>query len=87
MKVASMPAASVPKSKVLGRPVGLYKAIVDSKTDKILGATLYGEQSHEVINIISLAIDMGATYQVLRDKIYTHPTMAEGLNDLFGMIK
>ena len=87
VKVASMPASSVLKSKVLGHPVGLYKAIVDSKTDKILGATLYGEQSHEVINIISLAIDMGATYQVLRDKIYTHSTMAEGLNDLFGMIK
>ncbi len=39
----------------------------------ILGATLYGKQSEELINIIKLAIDQNIPYTVLRDNIYTHP--------------
>ncbi|CAC7142278.1 Pyridine nucleotide-disulfide oxidoreductase family protein [Staphylococcus aureus] len=50
----------------------------------ILGATLYGKQSEELINIIKLAIDQNIPYTVLRDNIYTHPTMAESFNDLFN---
>ena len=33
----------------------------------ILGATLYGKQSEELINIIKLAIDQNIPYTVLRD--------------------
>ncbi len=35
----------------------------------ILGATLYGKQSEELINIIKLAIDQNIPYTVLRDNI------------------
>ncbi len=45
----------------------------------ILGATLYGKQSEELINIIKLAIDQNISYTVLRDNIYTHPTIANHL--------
>ena len=43
------------------------------------------EESYEMINTIKLAMDLGAPYQVLRDQIYTHPTMSEAFNDLFNM--
>lgn len=85
--VAKMPAAAVPKAQVQKVPEGLLKAIVDADTGKILGAMLFCEESYEVINIVKLAMDMGADYTVLRDQIYTHPTMSEALNDLFGMVK
>jgi probable pyridine nucleotide-disulfide oxidoreductase len=29
----------------------------------------------------------GLPYSTLRDAIFTHPTMAEGLNDLFGNVR
>lgn len=32
-------------------------------------------------------MDLGADYQVLRDMVYTHPTMSEALNDLFAAVK
>ncbi|WP_390579384.1 hypothetical protein, partial [Staphylococcus pseudintermedius] len=32
-----------------------------------------------------LAIDQQLPYAVLRDNIYTHPTMAESFNDLFNV--
>ena len=59
--------------------------MIDTKTNKILGATLYGLQSEEMINIIKLAIDQDIDYTILRDNIYTHPTMIESFNDLFNI--
>lgn len=86
-KVARLDVSSIPKAKIVENQTGLYKAIIDSKTNKILGATLFAEESHEVINIISTAMIAGMDYTQLRDQIFTHPTMAEALNDLFKKVK
>lgn len=83
IQVFKLPAAMIPKAKILGNQVGLYKAVVDKKTNKILGATLFAEESHEVINVVATAMRMNADYTVLKNQIFTHPTMAEALNDLF----
>lgn len=85
IKIAKLPAAAIPKAQVLKNPVGLLKSVIDAKTDKILGAMLFCEESYETINIIKLAMDAGLPYTVLRDFIYTHPTMSEGLNDLYAL--
>lgn len=77
--------AGMPKAHILGHPNGFYKVLVD-KEDHILGATIYAPEAHEIINIISLAMHANLPYQMLRDQIYSHPTMAEGLNDLFETI-
>ena len=69
---------------MLGQSKGLLKALVDKKTQEILGATLYSEDSHEVINLLNLAIKARLPYTMLRDQIFTHPTMSEALNDLFA---
>lgn len=80
-----MPAAAIPKAQVLKKPQGILKGIIDKETGKILGAMLFCQDSHEMINIIKLAMDMDASHTVLRDMIFTHPTMSEVLNDLFGL--
>ncbi|MCF0155018.1 MAG: FAD-dependent oxidoreductase [Veillonella sp.] len=82
--VKSLPVSAIPKAKIIGNQTGLYKAIIDAKTEKILGATLFAPESHEVINIIALAMRLGANYKTLGNQIFTHPTMAEALNDLFA---
>ena len=87
VKVAKLPVTAIPKAKILGNQTGLYKAVVDTDTDQILGVVLFGEESHEVINIVVLAMIMKQPYTLLANQIFTHPTMAEALNDLFGMIK
>ena len=63
----------------------LLKAVIDADTNKILGAMLFCEESYEMINIVKLAMDAGLDYTVLRDQIFTHPTMSEALNDLFAV--
>lgn len=84
-KVVKLDIANIPKSKVLKKPEGMLKAIIDNKTGQILGAALFYAESHEIINTIKLAIDHGLDFTVLRDFIYTHPTISEGLNDLFAL--
>lgn len=87
VKIARLPAAAIPKAQVLQKTDGLLKAVIDAKTGKILGAHLFCAESHEVINLLKLAVDAGVPYTVLRDGIYTHPTMAEALNDLFAAVE
>ena len=86
VKVAKLPAAAIPKAQLLQKPTGLLKAVVDAGTGRILGAHLFCEESYEMINTIKLAMDAGLPYQVLRDAVYTHPTMSEAFNDLFAQV-
>lgn len=86
VKVAKLPAAAIPKAQLLQKPMGLLKAVVDAGTGRILGAHLFCEESYEMINTIKLAMDAGLPYQVLRDAVYTHPTMSEAFNDLFAQV-
>ncbi|WP_436860902.1 hypothiocyanous acid reductase MerA [Staphylococcus caeli] len=81
----AMPVNTIPRHKINNDPRGLFKAVVNKDTEEILGATLYGLQSEEIINLVKLAIDQKLSYKVLKTNIYTHPTMVESFNDLFNM--
>lgn len=86
IKVAKLPVAAVPRARVINEIEGVMKAIVDAKTNKILGCTLLCAESSEMINIVSTAMELDQDYTFLRDHIFTHPTMSEALNELFGLI-
>ncbi|SCT02183.1 hypothiocyanous acid reductase MerA [Staphylococcus caeli] len=81
----AIPVNTIPRHKINNDPRGLFKAVVNKDTEEILGATLYGLQSEEIINLVKLAIDQKLSYKVLKTNIYTHPTMVESFNDLFNM--
>lgn len=82
-ELKKLPVAAIPKAHVLKDPRGLFKTLIDPKTGLILGVTLYGAESYELINMISLAMKMKIPADVLRNQIYTHPTMSESFNNLF----
>ncbi|WP_336832636.1 hypothiocyanous acid reductase MerA [Staphylococcus pseudoxylosus] len=81
----AIPVNTIPRHKINNDTRGLFKAVVNKDNEEILGASLYGLQSEEIINLIKLAIDQKLSYKVLKENIYTHPTMAESFNDLFNM--
>jgi pyruvate/2-oxoglutarate dehydrogenase complex dihydrolipoamide dehydrogenase (E3) component len=83
-RLFKLEASAIVKASVLSQPKGLLKALVNPQTDEILGVTIYAEDSHEVINLLSLAMQQKLPYTAIRDHIFTHPTMSEGLNDLFA---
>ena len=84
-KLAKLPVMAIPKAKILGNQLGLFKVLIDESTGKILGANLFGVEAHEIINLFTLAMNEDISYESLRDQIYTHPTMAESFNDLLNI--
>lgn len=82
-ELKKLPVTAIPKAQVLKDPRGLFKALINPANNQILGVTLYGAESYELINQISMAMKMKIPANILRDQIYTHPTMSESFNDLF----
>jgi pyruvate/2-oxoglutarate dehydrogenase complex dihydrolipoamide dehydrogenase (E3) component len=86
INVVTLPAAAIARAQILNQNEGLLKAVVDAETNQILGCTLLCAYSSELINLVQMAINAKLDYTVLRDNIYTHPTMSEALNDLFAKL-
>ena len=83
-KVLKLPLAAVPGAKVVGNETGFLKAIVDAKSGKILGAAFHCVYANELINEIAIAMALGAGADFFKNQIFTHPSISEALNDLFG---
>jgi pyruvate/2-oxoglutarate dehydrogenase complex dihydrolipoamide dehydrogenase (E3) component len=66
---------------------GYLKAVIDAESDKLLGASILAADGGEVMAVIQVAMQAGLPYTALRDMIFAHPTMAEGLNDLFAKLE
>ncbi|NQD72703.1 hypothetical protein HP439_18425 [Sphingobacterium shayense] len=85
-KVAKLPVTSIPRAKIDRSTKGFLKTIVDTKTNKILGCTLICSEANEMINTIQVAMNADLDYRVVRDMVFTHPSMTESFNDLFSLI-
>jgi len=57
----------------------LFKMIVDQKTDRVLGCHIFGRHAAEIIQVVGVAIKMGATKAQFDATIALHPTAAEEL--------
>jgi pyruvate/2-oxoglutarate dehydrogenase complex dihydrolipoamide dehydrogenase (E3) component len=60
------------------------KALIGHDSDEILGFTAVGPHAGEILAVVQTAMMGKLPYTVLRDAVFTHPTMAEGLGSLFS---
>jgi pyruvate/2-oxoglutarate dehydrogenase complex dihydrolipoamide dehydrogenase (E3) component len=60
------------------------KILVDANSDQILGFTMVGPQAGEVTSVVQMAMIGGLPYTAVRDTIFGHPLMSEGLNILLS---
>ncbi len=81
--VAKLRVQAIPRARTLRDTRGVWKAVVDRESEQILGVSLLGAESAEVVSVVQTAMRAGMPYTELRDGIIAHPTMAEGLNALF----
>jgi pyruvate/2-oxoglutarate dehydrogenase complex dihydrolipoamide dehydrogenase (E3) component len=65
---------------------GFMKAFVEAQSDRILGFTMLGPEAGEVMSVVQTAMLAGMPSTGLRDAMFTHPTMAEGLGSLFANV-
>jgi len=57
----------------------MFKLITDGETDKVLGVHIVGPTSGEMIQLVGIAVSMGATKADFDRTIAVHPTAAEEL--------
>jgi pyruvate/2-oxoglutarate dehydrogenase complex dihydrolipoamide dehydrogenase (E3) component len=81
-RLLTMPMAAVLRTRTLSEPRGFMKMLVAADSDQILGFTAFGAEASELLAAVQTAMSGGVPYTTLRDAIYAHPTMAEGLTFL-----
>jgi probable pyridine nucleotide-disulfide oxidoreductase len=86
IKVAKIPTKVIPRAQTLSETRGFLKAVIDAQSDQILGFTMFGAEAGEVTAVVQMAMLGRLPYTALRDGLLAHPTMAEGLNYLFGAV-
>ena len=55
------------------------KLIVETTTQKVIGAHIFGSEAAEMVQLVAIALQMGATKQDFDATMAVHPTMAEEL--------
>ena len=86
VRVAKLPMKAVLRTRTTSETTGFMKALVDAD-NQIVGFTMIGSEAGEVMAVVQTAMLGRLPYTTLRDAILTHPTMAEGLNALFGNVR
>jgi pyruvate/2-oxoglutarate dehydrogenase complex dihydrolipoamide dehydrogenase (E3) component len=69
-----------------GQDLGFFRMVVDTQTNLILGATLVGYETAELVHVFLALMEAGATWQVLERSVCIHPTYAEELPSLARML-
>ena len=87
IQVASMPMAWVARALETDESRGLMKAVVDAESQRILGFTCLGLEGGEVMSVVQMAMIAGSKWTALRDAVWSHPSLAESLNNLWGTLK
>jgi pyruvate/2-oxoglutarate dehydrogenase complex dihydrolipoamide dehydrogenase (E3) component len=83
-RLTKLPMAHVLRTHTLSETRGFMKALVEKDGDRILGFTAFGPEAGEIMATVQVAMAGGLPFTVLRDAVLAHPTMTEGLGDLFA---
>jgi pyruvate/2-oxoglutarate dehydrogenase complex dihydrolipoamide dehydrogenase (E3) component len=85
-RLAKIPMAAGLRTRTLSETRGFMKALIDTKSDRILGFTVFGVDGGEIMGAVQIAMIAGLPYTALRDAVLTHPTLLEGLIALFSLV-
>ena len=85
-RLAKIPMMTVLRTRTLSETRGFMKALIDAKSDRILGFTVIGVDAGEIMGAIQIAMLGNLPYTVLREAVLTHPTLLEGLIPLFSTV-
>jgi pyruvate/2-oxoglutarate dehydrogenase complex dihydrolipoamide dehydrogenase (E3) component len=85
-RVAKLPTSAVLRAQAIGEKQGFMKVLVAANDGSILGFTMIGSEAGEVMAVVQTAMLSGMPYSKLREAIFAHPTMAEGLGFLLAAV-
>jgi pyruvate/2-oxoglutarate dehydrogenase complex dihydrolipoamide dehydrogenase (E3) component len=83
-RLFKIPLEQVLRARTLSEMRGFLKALVEVNGDRILGFTAFAVDGGEIMASVQTAMMAGLPYTALRDAIWAHPTLVEGLSPLFS---
>ncbi len=83
-RLFKLPMDQVLRARTISETRGFLKSLVDLNTDRILGFTAFAVDAGEIMASVQTAMMAGLPYTALRDAIWSHPTLVEGLAPLFS---
>ncbi|HET9342751.1 MAG TPA: FAD-dependent oxidoreductase [Candidatus Eremiobacteraceae bacterium] len=86
VRAVTLPIGDVARAVEWGQTVGFFRLVVDKQSAKILGATLVGYETGELVHVILAHMEAGSTWRVLERSVHVHPTYAEGLPSLARLL-
>jgi len=86
VRVARLPMSRAARAVESDETRGFMKAVVDADTDRILGAAVLGMHGGEIATVLQVAMMGDLPWTALRDGMFSHPTLAESLNNLFATL-
>jgi pyruvate/2-oxoglutarate dehydrogenase complex dihydrolipoamide dehydrogenase (E3) component len=86
-RLAKMPMANVLRTRTVSDARGFMKMLIGKDTDEILGFTAFGFEASELMAAVQTAMIGRMPYTMLRDTIFTHPTISEGLVFLLDQVE
>jgi pyruvate/2-oxoglutarate dehydrogenase complex dihydrolipoamide dehydrogenase (E3) component len=82
----TLPMAHIARSIEWGHDLGFYRMVIDPQTDLVLGATLVGYETAELVHVFLSLMESGATWQKLEQSVHIHPTYGEALPSLARLL-
>ncbi|MBD2468914.1 NAD(P)/FAD-dependent oxidoreductase [Nostoc sp. FACHB-145] len=82
----TLPMAYIARSIEWGHDLGFYRMVIDTHTNLILGATLVGYETAELVHIFLSLMETKATWQILEQSVHIHPTYGEALPSLARLL-
>jgi pyruvate/2-oxoglutarate dehydrogenase complex dihydrolipoamide dehydrogenase (E3) component len=86
-RLVKMPIAAVLRTRTVSEPRGYMKMLIGKDSDEILGFTAFGVEASELMAAVQTAMVGRMPFTILRDAIFTHPTISEGLVFLLGQVE
>lgn len=79
VRIAKLPMANVLRTEATDQKNGFMKVVVGANNDRILGFAMIGAEAGEVMAVMQTAMLAELPYMRVRDTIFAHLTIAEGL--------
>jgi pyruvate/2-oxoglutarate dehydrogenase complex dihydrolipoamide dehydrogenase (E3) component len=87
LKIGKAAMSHVSRAHERDETAGMMKLVVDASNDKILGAAILSVGGGETVHLLYALMLADLPYTFLKQAIYIHPTMAEGLFFLVDAVK
>jgi pyruvate/2-oxoglutarate dehydrogenase complex dihydrolipoamide dehydrogenase (E3) component len=85
-RTAKLPMRKVLRTLATDEADGFMKVLVGATDDRILGFTQVGSEAGEVMAVVQTAMLAGLPHTKLRDAVFAHLTIAEGLGSLMETV-